>query len=478
MKNIIKFLTLPIFLFLLAGCSQDELEDINRNENDPLDVPSRLIVSDVISRTAFSVLGTDLSFYSSVYVEHNVGVYNQMYNADIRSGEPTSATTYNNIWGAAYENLYNLKLVINKTSEGGSEAGNFHTLGIAQIMTAYNLALLTDAFGDVPYSEALQPGVIFQPKVDKQEDLYTEIFALLDRAIANLAMETTFPSLGGQDFLYGGNVERWTQFANGLKARYTARLALRNGGQWDDVIAFANSSFTSADEEAKYVYDGSSSLSPFAMFFDDRDYFGASQSLNDKLVDRNDPRADAFFIPYPGEEEIVFAQPGAPNQVQGLYGISALTFEAYTRPTYLLSYHELEFLKAEAHARLDQQTEAAEALENAITAAFVKVGLPADSAQSYIETEVTPRFEANMVQEIMVQKYLAFFEEEAFEAYNDIRRLRANDENYITLTNTLPFPLRFTYGADDVTTNPNVAALYGTGAYVYTDNVWWAGGSK
>lgn len=477
MKNIIKLLTLPIFLFLFSGCSQDVLEDINKNENDPLDVPSRLVISDVITRTAFSVLGTDLSFYSSVYVEHNVGIYNQMYNADIRSGEPTSATTYNNTWGAAYENLYNLKLVMNKITEGGAEEGNFHTLGIAQILTAYNLAILTDAFGDVPYTEALQPGVIFQPAVDRQEVLYNEIFALLNAAIANLAIETTYASLGTQDFLYGGDAASWTQFANGLKARYTARLAFRNA-QWNDVITFANNSFTSAADEAKYVYDGSSTLSPFAMFFDDRDYFGASQSLNNKLEDRNDPRAEAFFIPYPGEDEIVFAQPGSPNQVQGLYGISALTYGAYTRPTYLMSFHELEFLKAEAYARLDQQANAADALESAVTAAFVKVGLSADDAQTYLDDEVTPLFEANMVQEVMIQKYLSFFEEEAFEAYNDIRRLKAMGENYITITNSLPFPLRFTYGADDVTTNPNVATLYGTGAYVYTENVWWAGGTR
>ncbi|MFA6951254.1 MAG: SusD/RagB family nutrient-binding outer membrane lipoprotein, partial [Lentimicrobiaceae bacterium] len=188
MKNIIQILAIPVFLLAISGCTQDSLEDINTNHNNPTDVPSSLLITDVMTRSAFTVTGSDFSFYASVYVEHNVGIYNQMYNAEIRTGEPISSTTYNNIWDAAYENLYNLKIIINKTSEGGSEEGNYHTLGIAQILTAYNLAMLTDLMGDVPYSEALQPGVIYQPKLDKQEELYTEIFSLLNNAITNLGM--------------------------------------------------------------------------------------------------------------------------------------------------------------------------------------------------------------------------------------------------------------------------------------------------
>jgi hypothetical protein len=205
MNKIIKFLTIPALLLIMAGCSQDALEDINVNKNNPLDVPSKLLITDAMTKTAFSITGSDLAFYASVYVEHNVGIYNQMYNAEIRSGEPSLATTYNNSWGSIYETLYNLKIIINKTSEGGAEEANIHTRGIAQILTAYNLAILTDLMGDVPYSEALQPGVIFQPKLDKQEDLYNEVFRLLDAGLAHLDMESA-DKLGSQDFIYGGNI--------------------------------------------------------------------------------------------------------------------------------------------------------------------------------------------------------------------------------------------------------------------------------
>lgn len=478
MNKIIKLLTLPVFLLMISGCSKDKLEEINTNQNNPTDVPSKLLLSDVITRTAFTITGSDYAFYSSVYVEHNVGIYNQMYNAEIRAGEPISSTTYNNIWATGYENLYNLKIIINKTSAGGSEAGNTKVLGMAQILTAYNLAILTDLMGDVPYTEALQPGVIFQPKLDKQEDLYNEIFSLLDQAIVNLAAETIFPSVGGQDFLFGGDADMWTKFAYGLKARYTTHLAIRNGGKWNEVIEYANNSFA-AGENAAFEYDGSATNSPFYTFFTDRDYFGASQSLHDKLVSMNDPRDAAFFQPYPGTESIVFAPNGNPDQVQGVYGISALM--SPTAPTYLMTYHEIEFLKAEAYARLNQIDNAKASLENAVKGAFAKIGLSDEDATTYFTNEVSPRFDAQPLKEIMLQKYIGFYEEESIEAYNDIRRLQAMGENFITLSNPLnstQFPLRFTYGADDVTTNLNVASAYGDGSYVYTEKVWWAGGNR
>jgi hypothetical protein len=474
MNKIIKFLTIPALLLIMAGCSQDVLEDINVNKNNPQDMPSNLIITDVMTKTAFSITGSDFAFYASVYVEHNVGIFNQMYNAEIRSGEPSLATTYNNTWGSVYETLYNLKLIIEKTSEGGQEEGNYHTLGIAQILTAYNLAILTDLMGDVPYEEALQPGVIFQPKLDKQEDLYNEIFSLLDAGITNLGKETLAAGLGSQDFIYGGDIVKWTQFAYGLKARYTARLALRNGGKWDDVLTFANQSFTSVDDEAKFLYNGSTTNSPFQTFFNDRDYFGASESLHNKLTERNDPRAEEFFIPYPGTSELIFAPNGNPEQIQGYYGISGIM--SLTAPTYLLSYHEILFLKAEAQVRNANLDEAKGTLEAAIEAAYAKIDMTVDS--TYFIDNVEPRFNADPIKEVMTQKYFSFFESEAVEAYNDIRRLKAMGEDVIELENTNKFPLRFTYGADDVTTNLNIADAYGTGAYVYTENVWWAGGTR
>jgi hypothetical protein len=177
----------------------------------------------------------------------------------------------------------------------------------------------------------------------------------------------------------------------------------------------------------------------------------------------------------------VFAPNGTANQVQGAYSISAIS--TINAPTYLMSYHELEFLKAEAYVRLNNLPAAEEALQKAITAAFgkINIGLTNEDAAGYFDSAVKSRFDANPLSEVMNQKYIAFFEEEAIEAYNDYRRLKAMGDNVINLENPLNtnrFPLRYSYGSEDVTTNQNIREAYGDGTYVYSENVWWAGGTR
>lgn len=461
---------------LVASCSEDVMDDISKDVNNPTVVATKYTLTDVMTVSAFSVTGSDLAFYSSCFIEHNVGVYGQLYDAENRlASQICASSTYNNSWNSIYRNLNALKIVINKCSEGGDEVGNTLNLGIAQVLTAYNLAVLTDVFGDVPWSEALQPGVIYQPKLDKQQAIYDSIFNLIDRGIVNLGKATTFSNIGSQDIIYGGKAAAWIKSAYGLKARYTLRLSLRTPN-YAKVIEYADKSFANADEELKFAaYDGSTAVSPFYAFFTDRDYFGASQSLNQKLVDRNDPRVATFFEKYPDTDALIFAPNGNPGQKQKYYGISKLT--SPTAPTYMLSYHELLFLKAEAYARNSDLVNAEIQLQNAIKASFVKVGLTEAAAQAYYNSDIKAKFTANALLEIAIQKYIAFYQDEALEAYNDYRRQAAMG-TVIPLSSTLVFPQRFTYGVADVTTNNNVKEAYGDGTYVKTVKVWWAGGTR
>lgn len=462
-------------ILLLAACSEDTMDRINKNINDPTTVASRYTLTDIMVSSAFSVTGSDLAFYASSYIEHNVGIYNQLYNAEIRNGEPYSSTTYNNSWLSIYRNLYSLKGVIEKCSPGGSEEGNYVNLGIAQILTAYNLAILTDEFGDVPYTQALQPGVIFQPALTTQKEIYAEVFQCLADGIANLSNNMGVNLIGSQDVIYNGDVSLWIKAAYALKARYLMRLS-KVQPDYQGVIEAINLSFASSSEEFVFAqYDGSSTVSPFYAFFTDRNYFGASQSLHQKLMERNDPRDSIFFKPIGSADSLIFAPNGTPDQKQDYYSICALTNGK--APTYLMSYHELLFLKAEAYLRKGNIPEAENALKSAVEAAFVKVGLTVDAADEYFTNSVLPLFNNSPEPEIAMQKYLAFYQSEALEAYNDYRRQAAMG-TVIPLANQKAFPQRYTYGSSDVTTNPNVRAAYGDGQYVNTEPVWWAGGVR
>jgi len=457
------------------------MDKINENPNNPQDVAAKFIITDVMTNTAFTGVGSDLNFYASVYMEHNVGIYGQMYSAENRKA-CNDATTYDNIWVALYSNIFDLKTIIKKCSVGGTEAGNVKTMGVAQILTAYNLALLTDLFGDVPWTEACQPGVIFTPIVDKQQDIYTAINKMLDDAIVNLNATSKFPSLGVQDLIYGGDNAKWVKAAYGLKARYAARLAFQKA-DWDAVISNANKSFANAGESFTFnKYDGVKATSPNYSFWNDRDYFGSSTSLNNKIIARNDPRAALFFQPNPyGDGSQIIAPNGSPDQVQYYYSISGLL--SPTQPTHLMSYHELKFLVAEAYARKSDLINAETALKDAISAAFVNVGLTATEAATYYTANIATKFAANPLQEIMIQKYLSFYDQESIEAYNDYRRLEAMGNHFITLespVNNLTnygFPQRYIYGKSDLDANPNIATA-SKSINVFKDKVWWAGGTK
>lgn len=526
-----KWVMIALGVAFLSSCSQSIMDRINNNPDNPTTAASKFIITDLETSTAFNIVGADLSFYASVYIEHEVGTYNQMWDAEERISQPTASSTYDNAWVQLYTNFKNAKIAIANCSTGGPEAGNNVTKGVAEVLAAYNLAILTDMFGDVPYTQAADitfpdAGSHFQPAIDKQQVVYQGIFAYLNQAITDLqgSDSGTTGKLGSQDLMFGGDASRWIEFAYGLKARYTMHLLYRSTNQTQDlqnIIAWANQSFSSPDEDAKYTdYNGigTSSANPFAQFYNDRDYFSVSQSFVDKLLKRNDPRAGVLFMNFDptfdhlqvdaGTAASINAAPnGTPTQQADVYDVSVYNAAAMV-PTDLLSYHELQFLKAEAFARLGNQDSAWACLETGVRScistkitalandvknevvwgSYSVMGtktIPDSTVVNYLNTDIKPLFLTNPLREVMVQKYLAFYggEGEALEAYNDYRRLKAfNEASFITLENPLDaqgkFPLRYGYGASDVTANPNVATAYGDGSYVYTAPVWWAGGSN
>jgi len=144
-KSIGKLLAVSFLTAAIASaCTEDAMDKINENPNNPLDAPAKFLITDLGVNTGFSTVGGDFSLYSSVYIEHETGISNQLYRAEVRSGEPTTATTYNNAWINVYANIKNAKIVIKKCEEDPSEKGNVVTEAIAKILLAYNGAVEAD----------------------------------------------------------------------------------------------------------------------------------------------------------------------------------------------------------------------------------------------------------------------------------------------------------------------------------------------
>ena len=467
----------------LAGCSEDVMDRINQDTSHTNSVDGKFILADLITSTAFSNVSGDFNTYSSSYVEYEVGIENQLYNAEIRLNEPSASSTFENTWGNVYTSLKNARVIIGQCQEGKRDEGNLVTRGIAEVMEAYNGALLADIFGDTPYSEASlldENGspVNMNPKIDKQEEIYVSIMASLDKAIEDLNQSD----------------------------RSTDKQADLN-----KVLDYVSKSFTSADDEAAYAVYDANNINPFFGYFDSRAGFANSQSLTDKLIERKDPRlervmlspttADKKRIQVTGsaDKNLVPAPNGTPEQNMQKYGVSAFVY-SNTAPTMLMSYHELKFLQAEALCRLNRTSDAEKALKEAVAAgianaersvssAITYMGskmvvnsekMTEETANTYFDNQVKPLFAVNPLKETMIQKYLALWgaSGEATETFNDIRRMKGLGENFVTLANTKKFPLRMPYGNSDVVSNPEVKAAYGDGQYVYSEPVWWAGGTR
>ncbi len=96
----------------------------------------------------------------------------------------------------------------------------FH-MGMGQFFKAYGLITMVDLFGDMPYSEAINPD-IFNPRLDDAASLYAAALDILDQAIVNFKREDRLafpPDLYYPQFSGDAKVEAWVKAANTLKLK-------------------------------------------------------------------------------------------------------------------------------------------------------------------------------------------------------------------------------------------------------------------
>lgn len=128
-------------------------------------------------------------------------------------------------WNGAYAGILNDVKTLIPLAE---KAELFQHAGVARIFRAAALFNLVDHFGDVPFTEALNPEN-FNPKADQGAEVYKAAIADLDQAIVDLGKA----SKGGltSDLYFGGNTDRWIRTANTfkLKALLNRRLVDKAG---------------------------------------------------------------------------------------------------------------------------------------------------------------------------------------------------------------------------------------------------------
>lgn len=471
--NTIKWTIILLIGSLLMSCSESVMDEINENQSStkPTSMTADNLVPDAILKSAFETTSTDIAWYTSVYIEHNAGTWNQLADADRRIGQE-SASLMNNSWNSLYNVMNICKSIIDKTDpEQGEESLNYSARGIARMLMAYNLAMATDMWGKVPFSEAFQGQENLKPTYEEQEHLYPLIFAFLDSAISNL---NKAESINAEDFLYAGSKENWIKAAHALKARFSLRLTNveGNAAAQNALDAIDAGGFTSAADDMLMHYAGYPHNNPWFSFYYSRSQHSISTTFFNLLNDRTDPRLPYLVATIDGE--YLPAPIGEAEETQGGYSQSMLYEYGYTAPTPMMTYHEQKFIEAEAKFRLNDPTWET-ALREAISESFnylgnTYYGSPVAGADQYFTNEVQPRLTpGNELEVIMTQKYIAMFEHECIQSYNDYRRtgypVMQNPKNQ-----TVGFPHRLPYALSETQSNPdNVPDVS-----IYEDRIWWA----
>jgi hypothetical protein len=214
-----KYIIIFIATLGLASCTKD-LSQINTNPNSPIDAQPSLLFRKVLFD-----YGEQMSF-EAFDAGNLLGQYFTMIDFNNFDRHALAEPLYaGNPWPFMYKNLRDNEIILQKAN---SNPTFVVYKGPALVMKAYITAALTDLYGDVPYSDALQgKSDIFTPKYDKQEDIYqgaNGILKNLENAVAVMTAYSGTTKLDG-DIVYNGNLQNWIKFANSLRIKYLMRIS-------------------------------------------------------------------------------------------------------------------------------------------------------------------------------------------------------------------------------------------------------------
>ena len=320
------------------------------------------------------------------------------------------------------------------------------TLGILQVIEAYLIGTAASVFGDIPYSEAVDPG-IETPALDDQLEVYAAVQDLLDTAIANLQAgdDPTLPD--ARDMSFGMDTAAWIAAAHTLKARYHAHLAELEPGRYARVMAEAQQGIMdpAGNWEAFHTTAATEDNRWSDVVRTRPDFANAGAFLVNLLQESDDPRLAFYFEPLEGEFVGASKETGAPGAK-----LSRRFFAAADFAFPIVTAWENAFLAAEAaiatndpgaaQAWVDRAIEDLEAYWSALT------GEAVDLPDPVVED----------MADVIREKYKAMFL--SFEAWNDYKRTCEPGFDNVYPGGAM-IPLRLPYPTQERSSNPNVPPL-------------------
>lgn len=473
------YILIALTLLLFTACKKN-FEEINTNPNAPIDAQPELLLRQVVYDYG------DKMSYEGFVAGNLLGQHFAQVDFNLFDRHELSSSQYGGKpWGFMYSNLRDNETLLNI-----ARTNNVYKVyeGPALIMKAYIAAVLTDLYGDVPYSSALKgkDGKV-TPAYDAQEAIYTAdggILDNLDKAIAAINSYDGKTALQG-DVLFSGNLDSWVRFANSLKIKYLMRISGRQNvaTQLQQIYSEGNYIKTNAQNAVfDFTAGPPNNFEMATARIGDFNLFILSETMEEILKGYNDPRINTFFRPTETDSTMYKGFLNGPDASQ-----TSITVADYSRTGTIfrentgaldcnfMTAWETEFLLAEAAEKGLISADAKMLYDNAVLQAF-----------AYWNTPMTPDYlmtgdaayganGANKIQQIITQKWIANIIN-GYEGWIEYRRTGFPMLKKIQASfNGDKIPVRMPYPTEEASLNAaNYDAAAGTsGGNSINSPVWW-----
>lgn len=291
MKNItakISCLVLLVLASTLTSCDKGFVEANTDPIGESTTTPNRLLAPALVN-----VLSANMSRNRS-FNNELMQVTVDINDADGKVFRYDFRRTWSDyLWNSWYPQITNLRDIYTIASEPDHLNKSYQ--GISLITQAWVYSLLTDTYGDVPYSEANQGrDGILEPAYDRQKDIYLDMFKKLEEANALLSEGTAIIATG--DPVYNGDVTKWRKLGNSLYLRLLLRVSGKAEVSASTIAKIKEIVDTNPgkypimvdnDDAAKILWNGTNSSTAV---------YSSPFMVNVRPVDFRTPAITSFFI--------------------------------------------------------------------------------------------------------------------------------------------------------------------------------------
>jgi Starch-binding associating with outer membrane len=295
-KSIIKNCRAALFVLLVGMVSCDKgFDEMNVNQTAATNINPVFTLNNAVINAA-PVPNTNMIYEMSIVqqmVTPNSGVLTGgNFNQDNRDN---TAAAWQRYYRNVIRNTYDV--IQNKTL-----ASRPNLVQMARILQAHAFMVLTDTYGDVPYTEAAKgyTDLLFLPKYDTQQSIYAGIIKELTEAGA--ALDAT-KGVETADVLYAGDVVKWRKFANSMLLRAGMRLTKVDAALAQQTVAKAISGgLIDANADNAVIRHDANYVNPTGNILNATEAANVymAQPFANYLKSTKDPRFRAIAVRYVG----------------------------------------------------------------------------------------------------------------------------------------------------------------------------------